>query len=84
MTTINRNSSAFAGTGVELMYQPGLGTNGHIAIGTNFIERAVFYFESMGIKFDENSRKYNEKGELNAIYFRDEIAGFAFHLIQKK
>ena len=78
------NSGAFAGKGIELMYEPYLGTNGHIAIGTNFIDRAVFYFENMGIKFNEDSKKFNDKGGLNAIYFADEIAGFAFHLVQKK
>jgi len=78
------NTSAFAGTGIELMYEPYLGTNGHIAIGTNFIDRAVFYFENMGIKFNEESKKVGDKGELKAIYFADEIAGFAFHLVQKK
>jgi len=78
------NTSAFAGTAIELMYEPYLGTNGHIAIGTNFIDRAVFYFENMGIKFNEESKKLGDKGELKAIYFSDEIAGFAFHLVQKK
>lgn len=78
------NSGAFAGTCIELMYEPYLGKNGHIAIGTNFIDRAVFYFENMGIKFNESSKKYNDKGGLNAVYFEDEIAGFAFHLLQNK
>lgn len=83
------SSGAFAGTGIELMYGPNhdgvfLGRNGHIAIGTNFIDRAIFYFENMGIKFNESSKKFNDKGELTAIYFEEEIAGFAFHLVQKK
>ncbi len=78
------NSSAFAGTGIELMYEPYLGRNGHIAIGTNFIDRAIFYFENMGVKFNESSKKYDAKGNLIAIYFADEIAGFAFHLVQTK
>lgn len=78
------NSSVFAGTEVEFMNTPYLGTNGHIAIGTNFIDRAVFYFENMGLSFNEESKKFNDKGGLNAIYFKDEIAGFAFHLVQKK
>ena len=80
----NGNSSAFAGTGIELMYEPYLGTNGHIAIGTNFIDRAIFYFENMGVKFNEASKKYDAKGNLVAVYFADEIAGFAFHLVQSK
>ncbi len=78
------NSSAFAGAGIELMYEPYLGKNGHIAIGTNFIDRAIFYFENMGVKFNESSKKYDAKGNLIAIYFADEIAGFAFHLVQTK
>ncbi len=78
------NSSVFAGTGIELMNEPYLGTNGHIAIATNFIDRAIFYFENMGLKFNEASRKVNDKGATAAIYFADEIAGFAFHLVQKK
>ena len=80
----NGNSSAFAGTGIELMYEPYLGTNGHIAIGTNFIDRAIFYFENMGVKFNEASKKFDAKGNLVAVYFADEIAGFAFHLVQSK
>ncbi len=78
------NSSVFAGTEVEFMNAPYLGKNGHIAIGTNFIDRAVFYFENMGLAFNEESKKFNDKGGLNAVYFKDEIAGFAFHLVQKK
>ncbi len=78
------NSSCFAGTQIELMYEPYLGKMGHIAIGTNFIDRAIFYFENMGVKFNESSKKLNDKGGINAIYFEEEIAGFAFHLVQNK
>ncbi len=74
----------FAGTEFELMYEPFLGKNGHIAIATNFIERAVFYFEYMGVKFNESTKKVGPDGKYPAIYFADEIAGFAFHLVQKK
>ncbi|MBQ8509356.1 MAG: bifunctional 4-hydroxy-2-oxoglutarate aldolase/2-dehydro-3-deoxy-phosphogluconate aldolase [Clostridia bacterium] len=76
------NSGAFAGTGFELMYTPGLGTNGHIAIACNFLDRAVFYFQNMGLSFEPASyQKYLEGSK--AVYFADEIAGFAFHLLQK-
>lgn len=73
---------AFAGSEIEFKFGGGLGTHGHIAIGTNFLDRAVFYFENMGIKFDGDTQKIYDKGG-KAIYFKDEIAGFAFHLIQK-
>ena len=77
------NSSTFVGKSFEMMHEPYLGSNGHIAIATNFIERAVAYFKRMGITFNEESRKTDAKGNLKAIYFADEFAGFAIHLVQK-
>ncbi len=73
----------FSGGCLELMYTPYLGRHGHIAIGTNSLERAIAYFKRLGIEFLEGSEKYTDKGVLNAIYFKDEIAGFAFHLVRK-
>lgn len=73
---------AFAGTAVEVMYEGGRGKLGHVAIGVNFLDRAIFYFENMGFKFDEESYKnYLETGS-GAVYFADEIGGFAFHLVK--
>lgn len=77
------NSGAFSGTGFELMYSPFLGKNGHIAIGVNFLDRAVFHFENMGLEFDPESYAKYARGEAKAVYFKNEIAGFAFHLLQK-
>lgn len=78
------NSSVFAGSAFEFMKEPYLGKKGHIAISTNFIDRAVAYFKRNGFKFNEESAKYNEKGGLVAIYFEDDFFGFAIHLVQKK
>ena len=76
------NSSTFSGTAVECMKKPYLGKNGHIAIGTTSVLRAKAYLESMGFEFDESTAKY--KGEkLNAIYLKEEIGGFAIHLVNK-
>ena len=75
------NSSDFAGKSVECMKSEGPGKNGHIAIGTNCIERAVYHLGRVGIEFDELSRKYDKAGKLKAIYLKDEIGGFAFHLM---
>ncbi len=77
------NSSLFVGGLVEVMKGPYLGKNGHIAIKTNSIERAIAYLSSLGYKFNEESRKYNPKNKLIAIYLEDEIGGFATHLLQK-
>lgn len=78
------NSSIFAGTGVEVMKTPYLGANGHIAVQTNYIERAKFHMEMQGLEFDDSTAKYDAKGNLAAIYFKGEYSGFAVHLVQKK
>jgi 2-dehydro-3-deoxyphosphogluconate aldolase/(4S)-4-hydroxy-2-oxoglutarate aldolase len=76
------NSSDFAGTGFELMKKQGRGAHGHIAIGCNNVARAKWHLEQRGYAFDEDSAAL-KNGKLNAIYLKDEIAGFAFHLVQK-
>jgi 2-dehydro-3-deoxyphosphogluconate aldolase/(4S)-4-hydroxy-2-oxoglutarate aldolase len=78
------NSSNFAGSGVEVMKKKYLGTMGHVAIMTNSIERAIAYFEMQGIGFNEESRVLDDKGKTKAIYFAEEIGGFAYHLLQRK
>lgn len=77
------SSSVFAGDGLEIMRTPFLGTNGHIAIQTNYIHRAIFHLEMKGYKFDKNTAKYDEQNNLKAIYFVGDFGGFALHLIQK-
>ena len=76
------NSSDFAGTGFECMKKPWLGTHGHIAIGCNSVARAKWHLEQRGYVFNEDSASL-KNGKLNAIYLKNEIAGFAFHLVQK-
>ena len=71
------NSSIFAGSAVECMKAPYLGKNGHIAIGTNHLERAVYHLGRQGVEFDQTTRKPK------AIYLKDEVGGFAVHLVQR-
>ncbi len=76
------NSSIFSGGIVEVMKTPFKGTNGHIAIRTNYIERAVNYMSTvLGIEFEEPKR--DEKGKYKALYMKEEVGGFAIHLLQK-
>lgn len=77
------NSSIFASKGIEIMKSPYLGKNGHIAIGTNSLPRAMAYLERLGCDFLPDTAKKNDKGKLVAIYLKEEIAGFAVHLLQK-
>ena len=76
------NGSIFAGTAIELMKSPYLGKMGHIAIQTNYIDRAMYHLEAQGFRFLEESRKY-KNDKLTAIYLKDEFGGFAVHLVQK-
>ena len=77
------NSSIFAGSAVECNKAPGRGAMGHIAIGTNNVDRAVYHLGLRGVTFDESSRKTDAKGNTKAIYLKDELAGFAVHLVKK-
>lgn len=77
------NKSTFCGADFELMHTPYYGKNGHIAIATNFPDRAKAYLEKQGVAFIEESAGYDDKGNLKVIYLKDEICGFAIHLVKK-
>ena len=78
------SKSVFAGNEFEFMNAKGPGTHGHIGIRTHFVDRAMAYFKRLGFEFDESSVTYDEKsGKPKFVYFKDEIAGFAIHLVQK-
>lgn len=75
------NSGSFAGTIVEVLNAKGRGTHGHIAIRTNYIVRAINYMSTvLGVEFEEPIMKGDK---INAIYLKEEIGGFAVHLLQK-
>lgn len=80
--TRDGNNSVFAGSFVEAMKSPYLGKNGHIAIRTDSISRAVAYLQARGCKFRADSIKLKD-GCMTAIYLEQEIGGFAIHLVQK-
>ena len=72
----------FVGEGFEVMKIPFRGTNGHIAVACNSIKRARWHMERRGFEFDDESAIMRD-GKLRAIYLKNEIAGFAVHLLQK-
>ena len=78
------NSSNFAGKGFEINKSQGRGTHGHIAMATNSIARACVWLERKGMAVDLNSAKKDPAGALVAVYLKDEVAGYAVHLLQKK
>ena len=84
MTNRETSKSVFAGDAFEFMNGKGPGRCGHIGIRTNFVDRAMAYFKRMGFEFDESSIVYDDKtGKPKFVYFKDEISGFAVHLVQK-
>ena len=77
------NSSTFAGNAVEVMRTPYLGRNGHIGMYTADCEAAVKDLESRGFEVDMSTAKYKPDGTLNAVYLKQEVGGFALHIVRK-
>jgi len=78
------SSSIFAGSSIEIMKAGGLGDHGHIAMGTNSILKAAAWLERNGIALNPDSAKKDAQGKLAAIYLKEEILGFAVHLVQRQ
>jgi len=77
------NSSVFAGDSIEIVKTSAPGACGHIAIKTNSLPRAAAYLERAGIVFDYENAKKNPKGNIMALYMKEEFLGFALHLLQR-
>ena len=48
---------------------------------SNNVDRAIYHLSQRGVKFDLDSKNV-KNGKTVACYMADEIAGFAFHLVQ--
>jgi 2-dehydro-3-deoxyphosphogluconate aldolase/(4S)-4-hydroxy-2-oxoglutarate aldolase len=75
--------SIYAEPKLEIMAGGGRGTYGHIAVATDDIYAARAYLEGKGCAFAADSAKYDAQGNLIVIYLKDEVAGFAVHLLQR-
>ena len=76
------NSSIFSTPYIEIMKTPFYGKNGHIAIRVNSVDRAIPYLKNLGIEVIEESKKF-ANGRCIVVYLKEEIAGFAFHLVNR-
>jgi 2-dehydro-3-deoxyphosphogluconate aldolase / (4S)-4-hydroxy-2-oxoglutarate aldolase len=74
-------SSVLVGQQFEFLKRQYLGKHGHIAIGTNFIERAIAYLAKQGVAAKAETRTEKD-GKLATVYLDLEISGFAVHLVQ--
>ena len=73
--------SFFVGTQFEVLKRQYLGIHGHIAIGTNFIDRAIAYLALRGIGVKPETKNMKD-GKLSTVYLDLELGGFAVHLVQ--
>ncbi|MCD8205177.1 MAG: bifunctional 4-hydroxy-2-oxoglutarate aldolase/2-dehydro-3-deoxy-phosphogluconate aldolase [Clostridia bacterium] len=80
------SSSVFASDYIEVMKKPFHGAMGHIAIGTNSIERALYQLHLRGVEPKADSLKYDEKsGKIKVAYLEDmDFGGFAVHFVLNK
>ncbi len=78
------NSSIFSSSEIEVMKGAGRGTNGHISIACNNIERALGYLKQFGFNPVAGTEKYTGKegSPLKVVYLDKEIGGFAVHLVR--
>jgi 2-dehydro-3-deoxyphosphogluconate aldolase/(4S)-4-hydroxy-2-oxoglutarate aldolase len=75
-------SSVFAGDAIEIMkIEDARGKHGHIGIGTNSVVKAAAFLERQGIALDWDNAKKDAKGKITLLYLREEIAGFAIHIV---
>jgi 2-dehydro-3-deoxyphosphogluconate aldolase/(4S)-4-hydroxy-2-oxoglutarate aldolase len=74
--------SYFNGELVEIMKQNGRGQNGHIGFAVNDCEAAMDYFVKKGLHLVEETKRIDDSGKCTFVYFKEEIGGFAIHLIQ--
>lgn len=76
------SGSFFSGDSFEYMKSSPFGEHGHIAIGTENVERAVAFLARKGVATRAGTEGYLEDGTLRNVYLDVEIAGFAVHLIR--
>lgn len=79
----NGNSSAFCGKAVEFMKSMYYGSNGHIGFYTNSVMRAKAWFRKQSIPIREESVRVDGSGSMVSFYLRDEIGGFAVHVVKR-
>lgn len=77
--TTETDKAYFAGEIVEILKKPYLGGKGHICISVNNFKRATAFLKKQGVEFLEEG--YTEG---DVAYLKNELAGFAVHIKQKK
>ncbi len=82
MPVDKRTKCTFAGKAVECMNYKGYGEKGHIGFRTSSMPRAMAWLRGMGVELNEESFQYDANGNVTCAYLKDEIAGFAIHIVK--
>ncbi|MGY0353576.1 hypothetical protein ACWY2R_03635 [Enterococcus avium] len=81
--TIEESNSEYLLDGIfEITKVRGLGKHGHIALGTNDLDKSLRNLSSKGIETIKDSEVLDERGKLKEVYLDTEFGGFAIHLTQ--
>ena len=75
-------SSDFASKFIEVKKHSGRGVHGHLAVTTNSLPVAMAELKKRGVELDESS-KLVKNGKLIAVFLKNQIGGFAVHLMAK-
>lgn len=78
----DKGGGYFAGDMADVVKGPLLGTNGHVGINCNNVDRAKVWFEQRGYRFVDTGSSKDEHGWCS-IFFEGEVGGFAIHLRRK-
>lgn len=68
----------------EIIKSMGRGSNGHIAIETEDVFLAIKDLTQKGFTPDMETIQYQSDGQIMSVYLKEEIGGFAFHLLKKR
>ena len=81
MQVEEKPGATFVGMQFEITKKKSRGEHGHLAIGTNFIHRAIAHLGRCGVEILPDTRVEKE-GQLVTVFLDLEIGGFAVHLSQ--
>ncbi len=81
MKVEERPGAMFVGGQFEITKAKSRGEHGHLAIGTNFIHRAIAHLSRCGVDVLPET-KVEKDGRLMTIFLNLEVGGFAVHLAQ--
>lgn len=84
LPVIEGKSSNHAGSIVEVRKSGTIGAKGHLAIKTRNMRRAIAFLQRRGIELDLDTARGPALEAPVSVYLKEEIGGFAVHLLQER